>query len=295
MGKFARSKEIAKKSFEIMKKEKELFAFPILSIIFSAIFILAISVPFLATSLLNELTPSFEFDVLFYSILFFMYLGLAFIATFFNVCTVYTAAQAFSNNNPTFKGTINYTLSKAHLILMWSIVSATVGLFLFLLERIAEKSKGVGKVLLLVTRFIFGLAWGLATIFVIPVMVYKNLGPFAAIKESIKTLKKTWGEYIIKGIGVFFIFFVYVFVGILIFIPIAILTFQIHIFAFALSVITLVIYITIVSIMFGIFEKIFDTALYVYAETGAEVGGFNKELLENAFKQKKKNSLLSTI
>jgi len=50
------------------------------------------------------------------------------------------------------------------------------------------------------------------------------------------------------------------------------------------------IYILGVFIVFGIFDKIFDTALYVYSETGHIVEGYSEEIMTGAFRKKRKPS-----
>jgi hypothetical protein len=65
-----------------------------------------------------------------YAIIFLTYLGLAFIATFFNVCVVYTVKIRFEGGNATFMESLKFALSKIGLIFYWSLISATVGLVL---------------------------------------------------------------------------------------------------------------------------------------------------------------------
>jgi len=172
---FSRSRKIAKASFKIVKQEKELILFSILSIVFSVLFLAAMIIPFITNSLFQNVTSLSTFSGIHYLLIFILYFGLAFIATFFNFCIVYTAAKAFSNENPTFWGTIKHSLSRISSIFIWSLVAATVGLIFRILESMAEKMKGGGKIFLLILNNVLGLLWGVATIFVIPVMVYIHL------------------------------------------------------------------------------------------------------------------------
>ena len=73
-------------------------------------------------------------------ILFLTYLGLAFIATFFNVCVVYTTKKRFEGGNATFGESVEFAFSKIHLIFAWSLVAATVGLLLRILDNIADNA-----------------------------------------------------------------------------------------------------------------------------------------------------------
>lgn len=285
MGRFQRSLDIAKTSFKIVKEEKELIIFPILSIIFSSVFLLIIAIPFLLTSFLNSSSSS-GFSLIHIIMLFIIYFGLAVIATFFNFCVVYTAAEKFSNNEARFRKTISFAFTKIPQIIKWALLSATVGVLLAVIKGFARKAKGVGSIALSFFGWILSVSWSIATIFVIPIMVYKNLGPISAVRESISTLKKTWGEKIIGTIGIGLISFIVILIEILIAL---IITIPLFFLSVTIGVISAVIFLLIIIstfILFGIAGQIYDTALYVYAETGIVVSDYNEEDLKGAFKIK---------
>jgi len=85
-----------------------------------------------------------HFDAVAYVLLGVSYLGLSFIATFFNVCVVYTTKTRFEGGDATFFDSIKFALSKLHLIFAWSLVSATVGLLLHALDQVAQRAGLVG-------------------------------------------------------------------------------------------------------------------------------------------------------
>jgi len=287
MGRFARSWELTKTSFRVIKEEKELLVFPILSIIFSVILVLFLVVPYLLSFVGYSLGIK-GFGIFYFFMIFIVYFGIAFISTFFNFCTVYTAATKFSKKNPTFISTIKYAFSKSHLILAWSVVAATVGLILSMIENAAKKIKGVGGFAVNIVGFILGVAWSIATIFVIPVIVYENVGPFTAIKNSALTIKKTWGELLIKWVGLGLASFVVSFSIIFVTVVLAVLGFLINIWLMIFFIITGIIALIISILIFSAATKVFDTALYVYAKTGVVVGGYSKQDLKEAFISKNK-------
>ena len=282
MGIFSRSWEVTKLTFSIMKKEKELFIFPILSFIFSLLFIVSILFPSIIIFFIRG--ESVIWGGIEYLLVFLTYLGLVFIATFFNVCVVYTSANYFGKQEARFWKTIKFALSRIHVILLWSIVAATVGLILNILEEIARKTKGVGKIVILITTNLLGMAWAIVTIFVVPGLVYKNLGPFAAIKQSASVLRKTWGESLVKFFGMGIVSFLFIILGFVIGIPILFLVSTLGIIWILIVIGLGFIYMLSVVLIFSVANKIFDTALYVYAETGVVHGPYNKEIMKNAFK-----------
>jgi len=287
MNAFSRSWLITKLSFEVIKKDKELLLFPLLAGIFSILFLIAIIFPTIAVDLINGVSPSELSQTVLLLLLFLLYFGLSFIATFFNVCVVFTTKKRFEGGNATFAESIHFAVSKIHLIFMWSIVSASVGILLRLLENLAERFGDMGKLVMRIVVSLLGMMWGIITLFVIPAMVYNNLGPFDAIKKSIATIKKTWGESLIRAYGLGLIQLVLIILGIvggffLVMVSTAAGTIGVLVALFAIAV-----YLIGVILIFSVANSVFNTALYVYAATGKIPDGFTDEVMKNAFIQKK--------
>lgn len=283
---FKRSWEITKTSVNVLLLDKELLLFPIFAGIFSTIFFVAMIFPFIISGIVSSLVGESLGTILSYVAIFVLYLGLAFIATFFNVCVVYTIKKRFEGGNATFFESLGFGFSKLKLIFAWSIVSATVGLVLNILNNVAEKLGPVGKIIMNITVSVLGGVWGIITIFVVPAMVYDNVGPLTAIKNSVETLKKTWGESLIRYVGLglvqLVIFLGILFVGIIFSI---ILLLVLPLLGIIMFLVTLVLLILVVLI-FTLLNTVFNTALFVYAKTGTVPQGYNPELMKSAFKQK---------
>lgn len=284
-GTFSRSWEITKLSFGVIGKDKEMLAFPILSGIFSLLFIVAILFPTIIVGMLagNEFQGGI-FELL---ILFVVYLGLAFIATFFNVATVYTAKKRFEGGNATFFESISFAFSKLWIIFLWALVSAIVGILLRLIEMAAERAGKVGEIVLTVVRLGLGAAWSIVTVFVIPILVYKGHTPFDAIKESTKTIKKTWGESLIRAFGLGLVELLLIVLGVVLTILGVFLVASLGVSAILFVIGLGIFFVLSVIIVFGVANNIYNTALYVYAETGKIPEGFNKEVLAHAFEENK--------
>jgi hypothetical protein len=286
MGVFSRSWDLTKSTLYVMKKDKEIFVFPILAIIIALIFLGAFVV-FSVIAGLISLIGGFNMQVLGYILLLILYFILAIVSTFFSVCVVYTAAIRFNNKDATFGQSLKFALKRLPRIFLWAVTSATVGIILKILENFAKKARGVAKIFFNIFNWLLGAIWGIATIFVIQGIVYKDLNPFAAIKDSVITLKKTWGESLIKYLGLGMIEFLFLIPALLIGIPLIILGTGIGI-GFILTVILLMFaYITVVVIFFNIADEVFDTALYVYANTGKVPEGYSEDQMKNAFKSQK--------
>lgn len=278
MNAFQRSWEITKITIDVIKKDKELILFPIIGGIFSLLFLLAMLFPFI----LDEFVPERSISILI--IVFIIYFGLFFIATFFNVCTVYTIKSRFDGKNATFWESINFAFSRIGIIISWSMISATVGLLLRLLEDMAERMGETGKILMKIIISVIGLAWSLVSAFVIPGMIYKNVGPIKALKEATNTFKKTWGESLIRYYGLGIAQFILLLLGLIFTILSIFLTLNIPVLPWIFLSIG-ILYIIGVIVFFSIANSVFNTALYVYATTGKAPKGYKEDILKHAFER----------
>jgi len=287
MNAISRSWNITKLTFTVIGQDKEMLLFPFFASIASILYVAAILLP---SGLLQALSESDAagaeavWGVTEYTILFVVYLGLSFIATFFNVCVVYTTKTRFEGGDATFMDSIRFGMSKTVIIFQWSLLAATIGLLLAMLERFALRLGGIGKIVVNLIRSVLGLAWSVLTLFVVPVLVYENVSPLEAVRRSKDILKKTWGESLGRAFGLGLIQFVCILAVIGVTLGLGILVPQGPggLVVMALGSICLL----GVFLVFNVANTIFNTALYVYASTGKEPAVFDAEVLVNAFEAK---------
>ena len=285
MGVWDRSWRITRLSFGVIRQDKEMLWFPILAGFFSLLFSAALIVPtFVLRVGQAEGVPGM--GPLQIVATFATYFGLAFIATFFNVCVVFTTRVRLSGGDATFMDSIKFALGRVHLILGWSLVSATVGLLLRALDSAAEKSGLVGKILLLILRTILASAWSIMTIFVVPAMVYRNLGPIDAIRDSMATLRQTWGESLVRYYGLGLASFVCALPFVLLFVAGIGVSSTVAPIGIAIVVLA-ALGLLAVSLVFGVANTVYNTALYHYATSGGAPPGFDPELLAGTFTRRK--------
>ncbi len=288
MNVFSRSWEFTKLSFRVIKKDKELLLYPLLSSFFNLLFSAALLVPTIVVKFLQATTPDYSalMGTTEYLLVFITYLGLAFISTFFNVCVVYTAKVRFEGGNATFGQSLGFAFRRIPTIFMWSLLSATVGLVLYLLDQFGQSLGKAGQILISILRGILGMLWSIMTIFVVPAMVYYNLSPFKAIKKSNETLKKTWGESIIRHYGLGLIQGLIIFIGIIITAVLLFLFYQAGIEVILIIVGIFLVFFLIVSMVFEVANKVFNTALFVYADKGKAPMGISDSMMREAMKVK---------
>ncbi|HEY5692256.1 MAG TPA: DUF6159 family protein [Cyclobacteriaceae bacterium] len=287
MNAFSRSWNITKLSFAVINKDRELIWFALLSFIFSTLFVVAMVLPSVVPAILNEGISDTTLQAYQYVLLFVTYFGLAFIATFFNVCVVYTTKVRFEGGNATFNESFSFAFSKLGLIFKWSLLSATVGLLLRLLDNLASRLGKAGQIVASILIGLLGMTWSIITIFVVPVLVYEGLGPIDAVKKSTQVIKKTWGESLIRAIGLGLIqFFTFVLIIVLCIGITYVLGNLIGISGLIAGVSLGLLLLFFAGLIFSVANTIFNTALYVYANNNKVAEGFNEEVVRDAFKTK---------
>jgi hypothetical protein len=279
---FSRSWNITKLSFRVILQDKEMLLFPLLAGVFSLLFSVALIFP---TLLVGADTGSAAgMGIVDYVILAITYFGLAFIATFFNVCVVYTTKTRFEGGDATFMDSVRFALSRVHLIAAWSALAATVGLLLRALDQLAERMGGVGEIILSIVTSLVGMAWSVVTLFVVPSMVYHDLGPGDALKRSVQTLRETWGESLIRHFGLGLMQFLFILPGILLALVLFSLLGGMGTAGLLVALLLSGGYILGVVLVFNVANNVFNTALFVYAEQGVLPSGFDEDTMRGAFR-----------
>ncbi len=184
-------------SLGVVARDKTLMLFPILSGIASVLFVVAVVMgvgPENLQAQAQQAQATDQVPPLFYALAFGLYFALAFIAVYFNVALLGAAQQSIAGKDTGLGDGLG--VANAHLgkILGWALLSATVGLLLNALES-QEK---LGRLV----KMILGAAWAVITYFVVPVMIFENQAPTAAIGRSIELMKKSWGENVGAQIGI---------------------------------------------------------------------------------------------
>lgn len=201
-------------------------------------------------------------EVLLYLLLFGFYLINYFIIVFFNVGLVHCARLIFEGKKPTVKDGLDYSGSRIVSIGLWALLAATVGVVLKFLE---DRLGWLGQIVI----GLVGIAWSIATFFVVPVLAYEDLGPIDALKRSGQMMKEKWGE----SIGANFSFAVFYILGYFVIIIATIALFFIHpILAIGSAVLAALLLHTVVSAS----KTVFIAATYNHM-TDQPAGRFDED------------------
>lgn len=117
------------------------------------------------------------------------------LSVYFNVALACAASAAFDGEQMSTKEAMRIAWGKRRQIALWSLLTALVGT---ILAEIANRLPGGGRIV----AWLFGAAWGLATIFVVPILAMESSGPIDAVRRSGGLVKRRWGEGITGGISI---------------------------------------------------------------------------------------------
>ncbi len=270
MGRWSRSLALTRMSFQVIKKDKSMLLFPLIS----GIVTLIAMASFFGTWLFVN---GFNWEVvqgspITYALVFLLYLIAYFVAIFFNVALVACSMRRLEGGEASVRYGLGYAAGRAATIFKWAIVAATVGL---VLRALSEKAGAVGQVIL----GLVGVAWSIATYFVVPVIAFEGIGPFKAIQRSAGLLKGAWGEAFLSNLSIGLIFFLLGIVGLL---PIAaayLLTANMMVLLAAVA--AAVVYWIILGMLSSTASAVLCTALYRYAATGRMPEGFPENAIRN--------------
>ncbi len=281
MGVLSRTWALMGASWRVLMLDKELLLFPILSMIATGLVTLTFVGP-LAQDLswLRSGDAANELDeFLAYTQLFAFYVCTYFTVVFFNASLIACVHSRLTGHDPTLMDGIRGAWARKGELFAWVLLAATVGL---ILQAMKERS---GWIMRLVIGTI-GIAWSLATYFVVPILVIEGKGPVEALKESAATLKRTWGEQLAGGIGYSGLAWLFALPAI------AVALFGVgslmhgNLLNGLLLIGTAIAYGFLLSLTMTTLSSIFHVAVYHYARTGAVPQGFDATLLQSAFVKK---------
>ena len=278
MNKIHRTWSLMSACWQILKKDKEMLIFPLISGVCCLLLLASFAIPLYFTGAWQPSKSGADTgqQVTYYGALFLFYVCNYFVVIFFNCAIVACATIRMGGGDPTARDGFRAAASRLPVIVGWALVSATVGLVLRVIE---ERSEKVGRFV----AGLLGMAWTLVSFLVIPILVVENKGAVAALKESTQLLKKTWGEQLVGNFSFGLLFFL---LGIpaLVLIVLGVISGSgsMAILCIALAVV----YLIVLALVQSALQAIFQAAVYLYARNGQVPEGFRAEFLSEAMVQR---------
>jgi hypothetical protein len=279
-GRIANSFALVKASANVLKMDKELMVFPLMSGIATVLVFASFIAPIFMIGP-EIFAGGEEASYLAYSLGFLFYVVQYSVIFFFNAALVGAALIRLDGGDPTVSDGLAIASKRMGSILGYAVIAATVGM---LLRFIQERVGIVGKI---VTGLI-GMAWTLTTYLTVPILVTKDVGPIDAVKESAAIFKRTWGEQVVgnfgMGVAVFLMGLSWTLVScVLVFFTIGMVG---NVWLTMLAVAVMILGYVLLSLFASALNGIYTAALYRFAMTG-DTGHFDATIMGNAFSPKK--------
>ena len=265
-------------SWDVLKKDKTLLLFPLLSGLCCLLVLLSFAVPVFISGAWHPPAQGAkpEATVVYYGFLFLFYLANYFVITFFNTAIVSCAMLRMTGGNPTVSDGFHEAVARLPQVAGWALLSATVGLILRVIE---DRSEKVGQIV----AGLLGMAWTVVSFMVVPVLVAERKGPFGALKGSTELLRKTWGEQLVGSFS-FGMVFGLLFIPAFALVVIGVVSGSAA--AMVICVALAVIYFIVLSLVQSALQSIFQAAVYLYAHNGTAPAGFESDMLASALRPK---------
>jgi len=277
-GSFSNSWALVKASAGVLRMDKELLVFPLLSTIASLLVMASFVAPFALFGgwrIFSEEHGSYAA----YAVGFSFYLVQYTVIFFFNSALVGAALIRLDGGDPTVSDGLSIAASRMGAIIGYAAVAATVGM---VLRFISERSGFVGRALV----GLAGMSWTLATYLAVPVLVTRDVGPVDAVKESAALFKGTWGEQVVGSFGMGGAAML---MGISWALVCAGLIWMGTQAAPAGTVVAIAVAVTgfvLLGLITSALKGIYTAALYRYASTG-QAGYFSDDMVGNAFRPRR--------
>lgn len=261
--KFSRSWSLVKASATVLRDERSLLLFPVLSSLATLLVLATFALPVFALKLFGDGMSVFGVVV---ALLF--YFCQYSVIVFFNSALVGAATIRLDGGDPTVSDGLRIATSKLPTILGYAAIAATVGV---LLQSLRNRDNNF------IVRLIgsgLGVAWTLATFLVVPVLVNRDVGPIDALKESAALLKRTWGENALGQLGMGAVFGVLLVMMMGVTALLAVLAWQVQpVLAIGVVVVGVALML-LAGVVQSALTGIYSAALYRYATHGEAPAGF---------------------
>ncbi|MGO3127668.1 MAG: DUF6159 family protein [Luteimonas sp.] len=273
--KLSRSWGLVKASAAVLRSDKELMLFPMLSGLATLAVLATFVLPLFALRV-------FEHGIGFAGLLlaFVFYFCQYTVIVFFNCALVGAAMIRLDGGDPTLSDGLAAAKRRLPAILGYAAIAATVGV---LLQSLKHKDNFLVRLL----GSGLGVAWTLATFLVVPVLVSRDIGPIDALKQSVTLLKRTWGENAIGNVGIGAAFGLLTALAVLIGIGLTVIALQGSVVLGIIVGVVCALGVLLLGVYQAALTGIYSAALYRYAISHEVPDGFSGAQLAHAFEPKR--------
>lgn len=264
MGRLADSWNLTKASWNVMKQDKELLWMPILS--FLASLVAVASIVGAQWAITPEIfTEEGAWSPANTAISLVGYIALAFIGVYFHAAVVAAAHERLEGGDPTVGSGLRKANQHIGKLFLWSLLVATVNL---ILQAARERGGALGRI----AAGIAGVAWNLATFFVVPNLLFSNDGVGGSLKASGRLFKERWGETALGHLGISAAFTVMTIIWVVVAGLLTVLLAGLGAYGLAVGLAILVLGVIVLALVGSVLSAVYKAALYRFAQKGKQEG-----------------------
>ena len=196
---------------------------------------------------------------------FLSYMAIAIITVFWNAAIIASAHERLTaGTNPSFSYGIKQAMKCLPQIVIWGLISGTVGLIITAFQSMQQSDNLVVSIFGHIASFIVQVAWWIATFFVVPMIVLDNIGVGESMSKSPELFKQTWGEDVVSTSGTGIINILVCLLIVAICLPL----FALGEIGIGLGILVMFAGIAISVLFFSACEAVNRVSLYYFAKTG---------------------------
>jgi hypothetical protein len=256
-------------SLKIVLRDKTLLLFPLIPITIAIALLLLFRFVLGTDTLFWAL---FIIDSLQHARYFFLgYLAVATISVFFSCGLVACTRITIDERDSNLLDGMQASMRRVHWLILWAILSWTVGPLLNLLDQWRFTSHWVRRI----TRA----SWSQISYFLLPVLVSERVTLFGAIRRSIETTTGRWGDGAVPHTGLLWFLW-------LVNLPtVALVLYGMYLEGPWPKTLTFVVLLMVYGsiIAYQTLSAVTSVVLYKYATDGTEVPGFDPQRMQQAF------------
>jgi hypothetical protein len=185
---FKQGWELTKKSWALLRSNRELFRFPIYGGLAAIVIVIACVGPgFYLIEDGQQVVGGLLVALGLY--------GASFVAIYFGVALAATADKIFHGQPATIADGLEVARSRVGAIAGWAALAALVGTLISLIQS----SGSIGEA---IVGTLVGAAWSLISFLAVPVITFEGTGPFATLKRSASLFKERWRGQVAGNVAI---------------------------------------------------------------------------------------------
>jgi hypothetical protein len=271
VGRISNAWRIAKASWRVLAKDRELIAIPVVAGIAALLAFAAIAGP--GYLLLGGTTAVDTGNVALWLIGVAAVVAATWVSAFGQAAVVAAAGERMDGGEPSLTSAFEAARDRAFRLLEWAVMATVVAI---VLDQIEQRLGVLGRLV----SWIGSVAFSVMSFLALPVIVFENVGAVEAFKRSSRLLKGTWGEQVTFNFGLGILGFVAVIPGVVVggvLVATGLLPLQV------LGGLATVAWVVLVVAVTSALSAVFKTALYRWANGLTVDPAFDAAELRGAF------------